>query len=654
MARYNKCANPALGANANDWAGTGGTGSGRVSVSGFDRPWGIRRTGQTTTMWVAPPYNAAASGETWTDSLYAKSSVSQEVRVYVRAYDSVGTKVGETTVAYVTLAAGVVTRLSGTFTMPALTAFQRIEVYYEAAAAADTIDFTMALSELVSTLGSYFDGDTPTASWDGVQHNSTSTQQDPQYARPDTDVTSVGTWADQAGATTGLWQAIDETVPASADYVQAAAPASGDLYECSLTDVIDPALSSGHVVRYRHYKSPDAAGKQIDATVELRQGATVIASWAHTNLGALGADTDRPTAQELTAAQADAITSYPDLRLRFLPVSVGGGQARDYRVDFAELEVPYAPPGLYVAIGQAVETDTAGSITGAKTGTIGQAGEADTAQPVAAGKSLPLGQAAQVDTAGQVTPAKTGSIAAATETDTAESISPVKTVPIGQATEADAAQTVTPSKARPIGTAAETDTAQPITTGRQVAIGQAVETDVGSTVVGSKTGSIGQAIEADTAGAVVASKALPLGQAVELDVANTISGSTTGAQTVPIGQAVEADTALAITPAKTRAIGTATEIDTASSITATKVVILGQATELDTATQLAASKARAIDQALELDTAGSMHTVPPSAWPPSAGAPNPRRLASAGAPRTRGASAGAPVTTHGSTAGGPT
>lgn len=601
MARYNKCANPALGANANDWVGTGGTGSGRVSVTGFDRPWGIRRTGQTTTMWVAPPYNAAASGETWTDSLYAKASVSQEVRVYVRAYDSVGTKLSETTVAYVTLAAGVVSRLSATLTMPALTAFQRIEVYYEAAAAADTVDFTMALSEPVATLGSYFDGETPTASWDGVAHNSTSTQQDPQFARPDTDVTSVGTWADQAGATTGLWQTIDETVPASADYIQAAAPASGDLYECSLTDVIDPALSSGHVVRYRHYKSPDAAGKQIDATVELRQGATVIASWAHTNLGALAADTDRPTAQELTAAQADAITSYPDLRLRFLPASVGGGQARDYRVDFAELEVPYTSS---TATTRQLDASSNGVST-----TTGALTVVDQLAGTTAGTSTTTGSLDHVHRVTVTSAGASGTSGALTVGSTVQQFTATST-----------------------GTSA--------TAGSFTRVGALTATSSG---IGGTAGSL-------VAGGVVALTGTSHG-------VSATSGALTGIRSATgtsIGSSTTSGLLLRVVILQGASTGSATTTGTLAAVG--PVPLAGETTGLSTtsATLRKVVTFTATSPGLGATSGALANPAILVGWPPTAGPPNPRRLASAGAPTTRGASAGAPVTSHGSTAGGPT
>ncbi len=73
----------------------------------------------------------------------------------------------------------------------------------------------------------------------------------------------------------------------------------------------DPLVSQGHTISYR-YKKNAPGGDQIDLTVRLVQGTTVIASWTHTNIDALTQVT-----QILTGAQADSITDYTDLRLRF-------------------------------------------------------------------------------------------------------------------------------------------------------------------------------------------------------------------------------------------------------------------------------------------------------------------------------------------------
>ena len=107
---------------------------------------------------------------------------------------------------------------------------------------------------------------------------------------------------------------IDESSPSDADYTESPlAPANATL-DVGLSDVEDPQSSSGHTVRYRYAKNA-AGGAQIDLTVSLRQGVgTQIAAWAHTNIS----ETVVQQNQSLSAGEADAITDYADIRLRFV------------------------------------------------------------------------------------------------------------------------------------------------------------------------------------------------------------------------------------------------------------------------------------------------------------------------------------------------
>lgn len=122
-----------------------------------------------------------------------------------------------------------------------------------------------------------------------------------QYARPTADV-STGTWVSSLGGT--LAAAIDETPADDADYISTT---YGSICEVALGSLADPAVSTGHKVRYRI--AADAGG----LIVRLRQGTTTIASWTHA---------PAPTAlttfeQILSGAEADAITDYTALKLQF-------------------------------------------------------------------------------------------------------------------------------------------------------------------------------------------------------------------------------------------------------------------------------------------------------------------------------------------------
>lgn len=132
-----------------------------------------------------------------------------------------------------------------------------------------------------------------------------------QTAHPDGDI-ATGTWTDQTGAT-ATFAAIDEAVADDADYDQSSLnPVTIDTFRVSLGTVTDPAVSTGHIVRYRYGKDVDG-GDRMDLTVRLMQGVTEIASWTHTDVAA-GFTT---AAQTLSGAQADAITDYTSLDLVF-------------------------------------------------------------------------------------------------------------------------------------------------------------------------------------------------------------------------------------------------------------------------------------------------------------------------------------------------
>lgn len=136
-----------------------------------------------------------------------------------------------------------------------------------------------------------------------------------QYARPISDL-AVNGWRTHAGSATGLYATLDEVSANDADYDVSATDPSADILEVALGDVNDPSVGTEHVVRYRIGKTGIG---QVDCVVSLRQGSgTQIASWTHANVAA-GPIT---IVQTLTSLQADAITSYSDLRLRIVATKV--------------------------------------------------------------------------------------------------------------------------------------------------------------------------------------------------------------------------------------------------------------------------------------------------------------------------------------------
>jgi len=141
----------------------------------------------------------------------------------------------------------------------------------------------------------------------------------PQFGRPSTDTTNQ-TFTDQAGGSTNIYTTIDEVSADDADYIKSPSAPANKVYVTKLTSLEDPQISTGHVVSYRYAKSA-AGGAQIDLTVELRQGyaseasqGTLIKSWSHTNIS----DAWATAAQTLAGAEADSITDYTNLYLRFV------------------------------------------------------------------------------------------------------------------------------------------------------------------------------------------------------------------------------------------------------------------------------------------------------------------------------------------------
>jgi hypothetical protein len=140
-----------------------------------------------------------------------------------------------------------------------------------------------------------------------------------QFGRPSTD-TSIGTFTDQAAGTTNIYTTIDEVSPSDADYVRSVSAPANAPYVTKLTTIEDPVSSTGHTIRYRYQKSA-AGGAGIDLTVQLRQGytnegspGTLIKEWIHSAI----TETLTTQNQTLSGAEADSITDYANLYLRFV------------------------------------------------------------------------------------------------------------------------------------------------------------------------------------------------------------------------------------------------------------------------------------------------------------------------------------------------
>lgn len=170
------------------------------------------------------------------------------------------------------------------------------------------------------------------------------------HARPDGDVTA-GSWLPSAGS--ALYAMVNEVEPDDSTYIYG----QGDACTVSLGNIADPGPGAVHRVRCRA-ACPTGGGW---LALTLYQGATSIAS-----LSWIGTIT--PTFQEigfdLTAAQADAITDYTDLRIQFWTIVSG-----PVHVSWSELAI-----GEYTEASNTLAAAASSTVAGSSTTT--QAGDA--------------------------------------------------------------------------------------------------------------------------------------------------------------------------------------------------------------------------------------------------------------------------------------
>lgn len=173
-----------------------------------------------------------------------------------------------------------------------------------------------------------------------------------QYALPSSTVSNDGAFSPSDG--TSLHQVTDEGFgagrgtgagPDGNTVVGTIDASPGHTYEVALSAVTDPAVSTGHVLRYRTAKS-STGGEDAIITVDLMQGATPITSGAIFLNPLADSATQTTYTYTLSGAEADAITDYSALSVRVTVVKTGSGPNRTTRDDTIELEVPDAAPAV--------------------------------------------------------------------------------------------------------------------------------------------------------------------------------------------------------------------------------------------------------------------------------------------------------------------
>lgn len=168
-----------------------------------------------------------------------------------------------------------------------------------------------------------------------------------QFARPDND-DAIGSWTDEAAGTTDIYTGIDEVTAEDTELIESEADPSLSACVIGLSTVTDPEGNVNHIVRYRYQKRMTGGGSPgvIDVTVELREGATVRASQTHIGI----AEAVTAGTFTLSGAEADAITDYSDLNVRFTADKTSGARTSFGGFTWAEFEVPNAPGGLGIPI----------------------------------------------------------------------------------------------------------------------------------------------------------------------------------------------------------------------------------------------------------------------------------------------------------------
>ena len=146
-----------------------------------------------------------------------------------------------------------------------------------------------------------------------------------QYATPSADLVD-GTWLDEAASATDLYNGLIPGTPGSIGagddsiYIVSVANPTAEACGFDLSTIEDPVSQTGHILRWRRYKSASGGG-QIDLTVNLRETyvnegtlGTSITSQADNDLS----DTVATTSYTLSSGEADTITDYSDLQIRFV------------------------------------------------------------------------------------------------------------------------------------------------------------------------------------------------------------------------------------------------------------------------------------------------------------------------------------------------
>lgn len=140
-----------------------------------------------------------------------------------------------------------------------------------------------------------------------------------QTARPDAD-TTPGVWLADSGAV--LFSRVNEATASDASFILATGAPASQAVKLSLSNVTDPAVATGHILRWR-YRIPVTPSGAWTVTAQIVEGTTVRATDT-ANGAALTAYVQRE--YTLTAGEANSITDYTNLFVVFTATVPGAAQ----------------------------------------------------------------------------------------------------------------------------------------------------------------------------------------------------------------------------------------------------------------------------------------------------------------------------------------
>lgn len=154
-----------------------------------------------------------------------------------------------------------------------------------------------------------------------------------QFCRPNSDIISINV--------TGTFADVNESSANDADFIETTGGAAGltSAIRMGTTDVTDPGVATGHVLRARINVLVEPQSDDTTLDITLHQGGSLIAL-LNVPSGSFTPGTFQDVSYTLSAGEANSISDYTDLRLG-MNVTVGGGADYDnVQLSWIELEVP--------------------------------------------------------------------------------------------------------------------------------------------------------------------------------------------------------------------------------------------------------------------------------------------------------------------------